>query len=214
MTEIVDPSLIRSYLAIIKNSIVYIVMPLMSYGDLKSIINLKFPSGLHDECAIATIMKIALEAIICLNKSNWVHRDIKASNILLASDGTIRLGDYGVSRKKGGDSFVGSLCWMAPEVALGKDYDKKVDIWSLGITALEIAHGKPPFLRMSPFEFNKLMLEGELPTLNDSVYKWSDAFKNFVKCCLVKNPEERPCAQEVLEKNKEFLDKSRDVNWL
>ena len=91
-------------------------------------------------------MKYCLNAIDCLNKNNWFHRDVKASNILLDKDGSCRLGDYGVSsiiKEEGNKTYVGSLCWMAPEIALSLEYTYKIDIWSLGITAMEIANGKP-----------------------------------------------------------------------
>lgn len=105
-------------------------MPLMSYGALSQIINFRFSDGIKDEIAIATIMRDCLKAIECLNVHNLFHRDIKGSNILLSSDGSIRLSDYGVSaviKKEGNDSFVGSLCWMAPEIANpSSSYDFKV----------------------------------------------------------------------------------------
>ena len=75
MSKISHPSLINTYCTIINENFVYIMMPLMSYGDLKSIISFHFSKGIHDEIAIATILKMCLEAIECLNKNNWFHRD-------------------------------------------------------------------------------------------------------------------------------------------
>ena len=218
MTEMIHENLIRTYIAITKYNMIYIIMPLMSYGDLSLVMSFKYPDGITDEVAISTIMRDCLKALECLNKNNFFHRDIKAANILLASDGSCRLGDYGVStviKKKGGnDSYVGSLCWMAPEIAQGMEYDYKVDIWSLGITAIEIANGKPPFIGLSPFEYTKTVLNDAEPQLVDSKHVWSQEFKDFVKSCLIKDPRKRPSAAEILQMNKKFFEKAKDKNYI
>ena len=124
MSKVTHPSLIGTYCTIITENNAYIMMPLMIYGDLSSIISFHFSKGIHDEIAIATILKNCLEAIDCLNNNNWFHRDVKASNILLAKDGSVCLGDYGVSsviKKEGNKTYVGSLCWMAPEIATNQE---------------------------------------------------------------------------------------------
>ena len=218
MSKISHPSLICTYCTIIVENFVYIMMPLMSYGDLKSIISFHFSKGIHDEIAIATILKMCLEAIECLNKNNWFHRDVKASNILLGEDGTVCLGDYGVSsviKKEGNKTYVGSFCWMAPEIANNKEYTYKIDIWSLGITALEIANGKPPYQGLSPVEFLEEISGNNVPCLiEDNNVKFSDEFKKFVADCLIKDPNKRPSAKEVLENNSKFFQKAKDKNYL
>ena len=217
MAKMIHPNLIRCCIAITKGNTLNIVMPLMSYGDLSIIMSFKYSHGLHDEVAISTIFKSCLIALDCMNSHKFFHRDIKASNIFFASDGSCRLGDYGISasiKKGGNDSYVGSLCWMAPEVAMGMSYDYKVDIWSLGITAIEVACGKPPFIGLSPFEFTKSLVDGPIPTLDDKVFNWSQEFKDFVKCCLVKDPNLRPSAKEVLDINKKFFDKAKDKDYI
>lgn len=212
-----NESLISSYFSFIDDTYIYMVMPLMDYGDLGSVLALKYPTGITDEVAISTIMRDCLKAIDCLNNHNMFHRDIKASNILFDSDGSCKLGDYGVStaiKKGGNNSYVGSLCYMAPEMTISEKYDFKVDIWSLGITALEIADGKPPFFRLSPFDLAKQLVEGNVPELIDRTHKWSQEFKDMVKSCLVKNPKERPTAKEVLEKNAVFFSKAKDRKYI
>ena len=218
MTRIIHPNLLRAYAVIIPNNKAYIIMPLMLYGDLSSIITFKYMRGIHDESAIATILKFCLEAIICLNENNWFHRDIKSSNILLDKDGTCVLGDYGVSsiiKEGGNNTFVGSLCWMAPEIALKQEYSYKIDIWSLGITTVEMANGKPPYKGYSPNEFLAEVESNRIPSLNeDENIKWSDDIKNFLKDCLIKNPKLRPDAKELLQKHKNFFDKAKNKEYL
>ena len=218
MTRIIHPNLLRAYAVIIPNNKAYIIMPLMLYGDLSSIIKFKYMRGIHDESAISTILKFCLEAIICLNENNWFHRDIKSSNILLDKDGTCVLGDYGVSsiiKEGGNNTFVGSLCWMAPEIALKQEYSYKIDIWSLGITTVEMANGKPPYKGYSPNEFLAEVESNRIPSLNeDENIKWSDDIKNFLKDCLIKNPKLRPDAKELLQKHKNFFDKAKNKEYL
>jgi serine/threonine protein kinase len=102
----------------------------MNYGSLNFILNYKYSSGIKNVNIIATIMKCCVEGLICLNKNNLYHRDIKAGNILLSDDGSIKLGDFGVAAciKPGAkkNSVVGSVNWMAPEVVKRESYDEKV----------------------------------------------------------------------------------------
>ena len=218
MTKIIHPNLVRAYTVISYNQKAYIVMPLLLYGDLSSIISFKFLRGIHDESAIATILKSCLEAIICLNENNWFHRDIKCSNILLDEDGSCLLGDYGVSsiiKEGGNNTFVGSMYWMAPEVALKQEYSYKIDIWSLGITAVEMGNGKAPYKELSPTEFKAEVLSNRVPSLNeDDKTKWSDEIKNFIKDCLIKDQNLRPTAKELLEKHKKFFEKAKNKEYL
>lgn len=219
MSKIVHPNLIQAYAVIIVDCTAYIIMPLMLYGDLNKIISFKFPKGIHDENALATIIKICLNAIDCLNNNNWYHRDVKASNILLDKDGSCRLGDYGVStiikeEGKCNNTYVGSICWMAPEIALNLEYNYKIDIWSLGITAIEIANGKPPYKDLSPNQFLEESQSARIPELKEDNFKFSDDFKNFVKNCLIKNPNLRPSAKELLKNHKNFLDKAKNKEYI
>ena len=218
MSRIIHPNLVRAYTVIIPNNKAYIIMPLMLYGDLKSILKYKYLNGIHDESAIATIVKCCLEAIICLNKNNLFHRDIKCANILLDKDGSCVLSDYGVSsiiKEGGNNTFVGSICWIAPEIALKKEYSYNIDVWSLGITTLEMANGIEPYKDYSPNEFLAEAESNRIPSLNeDDKFKWSEDIKNFLKDCLIKDPKLRPNASELLQKHKSFLDKARDKEYL
>ena len=217
MSKIVHQNLIQSYAVIMVDDTAFIIMPLMLYGDLSSIISFKFSKGISDENVIATIMKYCLEAIVCLNNNNWFHRDVKGSNILLDKDGSCRLGDYGVSsiiKEEGNNTYVGSLCWMAPEIACNLEYTYKIDIWSLGITAIEIANGKPPYNNLSPMEFIEEAKSPRVPKLKEDNFKFSEEFKNFVSNCLIKDPKLRPSAKELLAKHSKFLQKCKDNKYI
>ena len=130
MSEIQDDTILNSLTICISGHKIFIVMPLMDAGSLQSILSFKYPSGIKDEAIIATILREILKAINILNENDLFHRDIKAANILISMDGTIRLGDFGVSailkRDCRKNSLVGSYCWMAPEVIKQEGYDTKV----------------------------------------------------------------------------------------
>ncbi|KAG5843323.1 hypothetical protein ANANG_G00149590 [Anguilla anguilla] len=149
-----------------------------------------------------------LEALVYLHGMKIIHRDLKAGNVLLTLEGDIKLADFGVSAKntktlQRRDSFIGTPYWMAPEVVMCetmKDapYDYKADIWSLGITLIELAQIEPPHHELNPMRVLLKIAKSEPPTL-ELPGKWSREFKDFLKTCLDKNPESRPNAAQLLE---------------
>ena len=130
MSSIQHENLIKTYTTCISGHKIDIVLPLMNMGSLNFILNYKYPNGIKDVKIIATIIKSCLEGLICLNKNSLYHRDIKAANILLSSDGSVKLGDFGLAACIKSDvkknSVVGSVNWMAPEVVNREPYDDKV----------------------------------------------------------------------------------------
>jgi len=111
------------------------------------------------------------------------------------------------------NSFVGSIGWMAPEVVAGGDYDYKIDIWSLGITAIEIAQGKSPFASLTIIDTMRHISNDEAPKLKNNS-DWDLSFVEFVSSCLVKEPKDRPDATTILKQNKKFFSFAKDQNYI
>lgn len=152
------------------------------------------------EDEIAAICEGVLRGLHYLHSLGRIHRDIKAGNILLTENGTIKLADFGSACIKcPANSFVGTPYWMAPEVILAMDegqYDGKVDVWSLGITCIELAERKPPYFNMNAMSALYHIAQNDTPNLTSS--EWSDVFGHFVDSCLQKNPIDRPNAGKLL----------------
>uniref|UniRef100_A0A8C3SG92 non-specific serine/threonine protein kinase n=1 Tax=Chelydra serpentina TaxID=8475 RepID=A0A8C3SG92_CHESE len=176
-------------------------------GGAVDAVMLELDRGLT-EPQIQVICRQMLEALVYLHSKKIIHRDLKAGNVLLTQDGDIKLADFGVSAKniktlQRRDSFIGTPYWMAPEVVMCetmKDtpYDYKADIWSLGITLIEMAQIEPPHHELNPMRVLLKIAKSDPPTLN-SPSKWSPEFKDFLKTALDKNPETRPSAAQLLE---------------
>ncbi|KAL1414328.1 hypothetical protein MTO96_007571 [Rhipicephalus appendiculatus] len=150
---------------------------------------------------ISAICKDALQGLEYLHSLGRIHRDVKAGNILLTENGTVKLADFGsASMISPANSFVGTPYWMAPEVILAMDegqYDGKVDVWSLGITCIELGERKPPYFNMNAMSALYHIAQNDSPTLSGG--EWSDVFRHFVNSCLQKNPADRPTAVNLLQ---------------
>ncbi|CAB1442419.1 unnamed protein product [Pleuronectes platessa] len=152
------------------------------------------------EVEIAAITHGALLGLAYLHSHNMIHRDVKAGNILLTELGQVKLADFGsASIASPANSFVGTPYWMAPEVILAMDegqYEGKVDIWSLGITCIELAERKPPLFNMNAMSALYHIAQNDSPTLQSN--EWTDPFRSFVDYCLLKIPQDRPSSGELL----------------
>uniref|UniRef100_G1MCF6 Serine/threonine-protein kinase TAO3 n=1 Tax=Ailuropoda melanoleuca TaxID=9646 RepID=G1MCF6_AILME len=166
------------------------------------------------EVEIAAITHGALQGLAYLHSHALIHRDIKAGNILLTEPGQVKLADFGsASMASPANSFVGTPYWMAPEVILAMDegqYDGKVDIWSLGITCIELAERKPPLFNMNAMSALYHIAQNDSPTLQSN--EWTDSFRRFVDYCLQKIPQERPTSAELLRHD--FVRRDRPLRVL
>ncbi|XP_074428002.1 serine/threonine-protein kinase TAO2-like, partial [Larus michahellis] len=153
------------------------------------------------EVEIAAITHGALQGLAYLHAHNMIHRDVKAGNILLTEPGQVKLGDFGsASIVAPANSFVGTPYWMAPEVILAMDegqYDGKADVWSLGITCIELAERKPPLFNMNAMSALYHIAQNQAPVLQAG--HWSEYFRNFVDSCLQKIPPDRPTSDVLLK---------------
>eukprot|EP01094_Clydonella_sp_ATCC50884_P025679 TRINITY_DN6856_c0_g1_i1.p1 TRINITY_DN6856_c0_g1~~TRINITY_DN6856_c0_g1_i1.p1 ORF type:complete len:867 (-),score=191.24 TRINITY_DN6856_c0_g1_i1:66-2666(-) len=154
------------------------------------------------EAQIAAIIFSTIKGIIYLHSEQIVHRDVKAANILLTEDGVVKIADFGVSAQLGATgkakTATGTPLWMAPEVlGEGGSYNHKADIWSLGITAVELADKKPPRFELNLMRAMFVILEGDPPTLAKP-QDWSPEFNDFLANCFQKDPALRPTAVDLL----------------
>lgn len=215
MRMCVHPNVLTYHVAFPVGSKMYLVMPLVSGGSCQNVIReirKLHGTSIRSEGAIAYILRETANALNYFHHSQQIHRDLKAGNILLDSDGHLFLSDFGVSASmrdsKVRQTFVGTPCWMAPEVLeQKKGYDYKADIWSLGISALELANGAAPYHNYHPLKVMKNIIEQPPPVLSKSA-GWSADFVKLVSDCLQKDPTERPPIDVLMVKHKAFFDKA------
>lgn len=186
---------------------------IMEFCDGGSILNLVNENGYLTERHIAVIVREVLLGLRYLWNDNKVHRDIKAANILLTRLGAVKLADFGASGELSQSmrmaTFVGSPNWMAPEQFTEQKYDKKVDVWALGITCIEMAKGKPPHHTKPSVQVPQLIVNNSPPKLEG---EFSRQFKNFVQMCLCKDPRNRPSVDMLLKHP--FVKKSEKTHIL
>ncbi|KAJ3014355.1 UNVERIFIED_CONTAM: Serine/threonine-protein kinase 4 [Siphonaria sp. JEL0065] len=157
------------------------------------------------EPEIAHIMKECLIGLISLHSDQKIHRDVKCANILLTEDGRVKFADFGVSAQLTQtltNTLRGSPYWMAPEVissaSEGLGYSSKADIWSLGITAMEMAECNPPRINLDPRVILHKIVTLERPTLK-TPHCWSHEFHDFLEQCLQKDPKRRDAASVLID---------------
>ncbi|CAL1267726.1 unnamed protein product [Larinioides sclopetarius] len=205
---------VKYYGSYFKGTDLWIVMEYCGGGSVSDIMRLRKKTLTEDE--IATVLNDILKGLEYLHYRRKIHRDIKAGNILLNNEGHAKLADFGVAGQLTDtmakrNTVIGTPYWMAPEVIQEIGYDCVADIWSLGITALEIAEGKPPYGDIHPMRAI-FMIPAKPPPSFRQPDLWSTEFIDFVSRCLVKNPDERATATELLQH--EFIKNAKPVTIL
>ncbi|ORX85642.1 kinase-like protein [Basidiobolus meristosporus CBS 931.73] len=196
------PNVVEYYGCYAHDQSLWIITEYMDVGSVADIISC-YPDIRMKETHIATVCRDILAGLAHLHQLNRAHRDIRSDNILINSEGVIKIADFGHSTQFNEanptrKSVIGTPYWMAPEVVKGQDYTTKVDIWSLGIVAIEMAQGAPPYVEYPPLRALFLIATHGSPQLKEED-GWSDSFKDFLKECTHLNPSQRPAAIELLE---------------
>ena len=183
-----------------KESTLWIAMELCEPGSIADV--MRMTKTTLTESQIRVVCASVLLALVYFHGRKYIHRDIKAGNILLTRTGIAKIADFGVSAQlttihSMRDTAIGAPFWMAPEVIKEEQYNGKADIWSLGISVIEMAEGKPPHHEIHPMRAIFMIPSRDPPTLQ-TPNKWSADMIDFLSKCLVKDPTKRMSADELL----------------
>ena len=191
----------RYYGSFVKKYTLWVIMELMDGG---SCLGLLRRGGPLPEDVLAVVCRELVYGLDYLHAQGIIHRDIKAANVLLSQQGQVKLADFGVAaqlahRGSRRNTLVGTPYWMAPEVIQESQYDARADIWSLGITTIEMATGHPPLSDYHPMRAMFLIPKANPPHLSTGDGRYSLALAGFVDVCLTKQSSERATARQLKE---------------
>ncbi|RKP06663.1 kinase-like domain-containing protein, partial [Thamnocephalis sphaerospora] len=194
-------NIVALYGCYVDETSLWIAMECMDAGSLTDLISID-PERPLSEAHMARVLRDVLRALAFLHDHRRVHRDVKSDNILLNARGDVKLADFGhctelTDTEPTRHSVVGTPFWMVPEVVKGLQYDVKVDLWSLGIVAFEMAEGAPPYMDYPPLRALFLIATHEPPQLKEPT-AWSAHFQDFIRCCTRADAIKRATAAELL----------------
>ncbi|KAB2612676.1 serine/threonine-protein kinase fray2 [Pyrus ussuriensis x Pyrus communis] len=203
------PSVLQSHCSFVSNHNLWVVMSFLVRDSCLHILKAAYSDGFEED-VIATVLHEILKGLKYLHHHGHIHRDVKAGNILIGSHGAIKLGDFGVSTCLFYSVFVSLSYRMTPEVMEQlHDYDFKVDIWSFGITALELTHGHALFLKYPPMKVLLMTLQNTLPSHD---YERDKKFSKMIASCLVKDPSKQSSAKKLLKHS--FFKQARSNDYI